>query len=294
MNHVIPGVSTGSLARPGRRMRWLAAGHGDPPIVLVAGAGETGLDWLPILPAVAALSTVVAIDRAGLGASDPDRALTVESQVDDLAAVLAVTGPAVLVGHSWGGLLVQLLAWRQPGSVVGLVLVDPFHEELFAALPLRLRIASAALGPALTVAHAIHLFPRLARPMASRLAALSTSDPSQQAAIVAAYLRAYSRRQQVRMIGRENRLADRSRSQFRHLRAGARWPDVPVLVLTATSGKPTHLQQRSTELLAGVAAAAPGGRQILVERSGHYIHHDRPDAVVEAIGTVLAEARTHA
>jgi pimeloyl-ACP methyl ester carboxylesterase len=287
-------VSIGVLARPGRRLRWLTAGHGDPPIVLVAGAGETRLDWLPILPELATLSTVVALDRAGLGASDPDPALTVESQVDDLAAVLAVTGPAVLVGHSWGGLLVQLLAWRQPESVAGLVLVDPSHEELFAALPRRLRIASVALGPALAVAYALRLFPRLARPMAQRLAALCTSDPSRQAAIAAAYRQAYSRRHQVQMIGRENRLANRSCSLVRRLRAGARCPDVPILVLTATTGKPAPLQRRATELLAGVAAAAPRGRQILVERSGHYIHHDRPDAVIEAIGTVLAEARAHA
>jgi pimeloyl-ACP methyl ester carboxylesterase len=291
LNNTVPGLSTGAIARPGRQLRWLTAGHGEPPILLVPGAGETALNWLPILPAVADLSTVVAVDRAGLGASDPSPTLSVQSQVDDLAAVLAGTGPAVLVGHSWGGLLVQLLAWQHPESVAGLVLVDPSHEELFAALPPHLRIVSAGLGPALSVAHAIGLFGRLSRPMARRLAALTTHDPSQRAAIMDAYLQAYSRRHQVRMIGRENRLADRSTGLVRRLRAEARWPDVPVIVLTATTGKPARLQQRATELHARVAAAAPRGRQILVERSGHYIHHDRPDAVVEAIAAVLTEIR---
>jgi pimeloyl-ACP methyl ester carboxylesterase len=33
--------------------------------------------------------------------------------------------PCVLAGHSWGGILVQLLAFRRPHLAAGLVLVDP-------------------------------------------------------------------------------------------------------------------------------------------------------------------------
>jgi pimeloyl-ACP methyl ester carboxylesterase len=51
------------------------------------------------------------------------------------------------------------------------------------------------------------------------------------------------------------------------------------------------LLSRSTALLAEVAAAAPRGRQILVENAGHYIHHDRPDAVVDAVSTIRSEIR---
>ena len=36
--------------------------------------------------------------------------------------------PCVLAGHSWGGILVQLLAFRRPDLAAGLVLVDPGHE----------------------------------------------------------------------------------------------------------------------------------------------------------------------
>jgi pimeloyl-ACP methyl ester carboxylesterase len=288
---LVPGLSVGTLDRSGRRLRWLTAGHGEPPILLVSGAGETSLDWLQVLPSLAALSTVVALDRAGLGLSPPDVGLSVQRQVDDVAAVLDHIGPAVVVGHSWGGLLVQLVAWRRPDSILGLVLVDPTHEDVFAAVPLHLRILSAALGPGLTVAYALGLFPRLARPMGRKLAELSTTDPELRSAIEAAYLQSYQHRYQVRMIGRENRLADGSRDLVRRARAQANPPDVPLIVLTATTGKLPALQSRSTALLAEVAAAAPRGRQILVENAGHYIHHDRPDAVVDAITTVLTEAR---
>ena len=45
----------------------------------------------------------------------------------------------MLAGHSWGGILVQLLAFRRPDRVAGLVLVDPGHEEMEGALPLALQ-----------------------------------------------------------------------------------------------------------------------------------------------------------
>ena len=289
--NLVPDLTVGELDRPGRRLRWLSAGHGEPPILFVAGAGETALDWLPILPSTALLSTVVAVDRAGLGLSDPAVRVSIQSQVDDLAAVLARVGPAIVVGHSWGGLLAQLVAWHQPESVAGMVLVDPSHEELAASTPLRLRLALRALGPALALTHRAGLFRLLARPMGRNLAALSTPEPDLRAAIEVAYLESYRRRGQVAMIGKENRLGPTSVSFVRDARARARPPQVPLIVLTATTGKPPALQLRSARLLAAVARAAPRGRQIMVENSGHYIHHDRPGVVVEAIADVLAMVR---
>ena len=291
LQRYVPGLAAYEVTRLGRRLRGMTAGQGVPPIVLVSGAGESALDWLPIMPATAALSTVVAVDRAGLGASDPDTHLEIQSQVDDLAAVLAVTGPAVVVGHSWGGHLAQLVAWQHPESIEGLVLVDPSHEELTAALSLRLRIASAAIGPAIVGMRLTGLFPRVARSMARRLAALCAQEPGVRAAIEDAYMRSYRHRHQVSMIGRENRLLDRNLDLVRRARSHGKAPNVPAAVLAATRGKPKALQEKATSLYADVAAALPRGRLILVEDSGHYVHHDRPAVVVDAIAAVLAEIR---
>jgi pimeloyl-ACP methyl ester carboxylesterase len=38
-------------------------------------------------------------------------------------------GPYVLVGHSYGGLIVRRYAALHPGDVAGIILVDPAHEE---------------------------------------------------------------------------------------------------------------------------------------------------------------------
>ena len=64
-----------------------------------------------------------------------------DRQVDDLVSVITGlgAGPCVLAGHSWGGLLAQLLAFRRPDLVAGLVLVDPGHEEMEGGLPRAIR-----------------------------------------------------------------------------------------------------------------------------------------------------------
>lgn len=144
--HVPDGVRQGELDRGGRVLRWVEAGRGGPPVVLVAGNGTSSLTWAPVLPELAAHGRIVAYDRAGLGASDPDGATgpSLESPIGDLAALVEHldAGPAVLVGHSWGGQLAQLLAWKRPELVAGLVLVDPAHEEF---QPPAIRVAEAVL-----------------------------------------------------------------------------------------------------------------------------------------------------
>ncbi len=62
---------------------------------------------------------------------------TAQEVVDDLRALLVAAGeagPYVLVGHSLGGLYVQLFAYQHPEEVAGLVLVDPTPEEFSAGL----------------------------------------------------------------------------------------------------------------------------------------------------------------
>lgn len=88
---------------------------------------------------------VVVYDRAGLGGSAPSAGpVVLARQVRDLESVItsAAAGPSVVAGHSWGGILVQLLAWRRPELVAGLVLVDPAHEQMTGGLP---RLARQAL-----------------------------------------------------------------------------------------------------------------------------------------------------
>lgn len=128
---VSSGVRRGELRRGSRALRWIEAGSGAPTVVLETGAASPATTWAPILAPLASRFRVVAYDRAGYDLSDPAPELTLDLQLSDLAALLAELGGACIVaGHSWGGLLAQLVAWTHPRLVSALVLIDPSHEQI--------------------------------------------------------------------------------------------------------------------------------------------------------------------
>ncbi|GGA69912.1 hydrolase or acyltransferase of alpha/beta superfamily protein [Pseudoclavibacter endophyticus] len=160
----------------GRRLRVFDAGPyhsgrssgGSPLVVLESGLGAGGRSWASVFHRLAPGARVLAYDRAGYGASDPvpssSRAATprgLEQLRDDLLAVIrdAVlgddaatgTGPIILVGHSWGGVIVRAVAAARIAAgerVDGLVLVDPSDEHAefyFAAGARRIDLLQARL-----------------------------------------------------------------------------------------------------------------------------------------------------
>ena len=97
--------------------------------------GDTAATWARVQPALAQFTTVCSYDRAGLGQSDPaPHPRTVRDLVADLRALFynaPLTGPFILVGHSYGGQIVRLFTAHHPTDVLGLVLVDPSHEDKY-------------------------------------------------------------------------------------------------------------------------------------------------------------------
>ena len=119
----------------GRHLHLQIAGehHNGPTVIFEAGAGAHSDLWAWIQPAIAEHATAVSYDRAGLGWSDrsdngPDPYAVVGDLRDALAA-RGLPGPYVLVGHSLGAHYVRAFADTHPEDVVGMVLVDPSHEE---------------------------------------------------------------------------------------------------------------------------------------------------------------------
>jgi len=101
---------------------------------------ENGLDgkmnsWNKIVLEIAREATTFAYDRPGYGRSDPVSTPRDGLHIiDELRLLLRSNGlkpPYVLVGHSFGGLYMQLFARRYPKEVTGLVLVDSTHPNHF-------------------------------------------------------------------------------------------------------------------------------------------------------------------
>ena len=104
-------------------------------IVLEAGGGMFSDAYQEIQDTLAKLTNtrVISYDRSGFGKSElgPDN-FTAIDEVNALKKCLEVQGfknKYILVGHSYGGLLVQLFAFQYPDLVSGLVLIDPMNVK---------------------------------------------------------------------------------------------------------------------------------------------------------------------
>ena len=109
---------------------------GSPMVVLEAGAGNGAETWEKVQPAIADFARVCAYDRPTLRRSwrnnERPPAPPLSDVVDTLDSVLTLANerpPYVLVGHSYGGMIVRLFATRFPERVKGLVLIDSSHED---------------------------------------------------------------------------------------------------------------------------------------------------------------------
>jgi len=122
------------VAVDGRQVRVQALGlerrrPGTPIVVLEAGSTNSLDIWNQVVPGIAAVAPVVAYDRAGLGQSEWDGAPPTPAHSNRrlrlLLAEIGAEPPYLLVGFSWGGVLVHTFAGAHPREVAGLVFVDP-------------------------------------------------------------------------------------------------------------------------------------------------------------------------
>lgn len=110
------------------RVRAVRSGKGPATLVLLHGFGESLTTWRAIFDPLAGSYQVMAVDLPGFGGSTkPPSPYTLEAMTGRLTSLLEreTEGPVVLVGHSMGGLLAASVALARPDRVRALVLVAP-------------------------------------------------------------------------------------------------------------------------------------------------------------------------
>ena len=115
-------------------LSYVQAGTGTPTVVFEAGAGEQLDTWKKVLPDVSKLTRTFAYTRRGYGGMPALNHRDGASIVEELRALLRdqhIEPPYILVGHSIGGLYMQLFAKTFPQEVAGLVLVDTTCADQF-------------------------------------------------------------------------------------------------------------------------------------------------------------------
>jgi pimeloyl-ACP methyl ester carboxylesterase len=114
------------LAVRGTNIACFDEGRGEPPFVFLHGWACDHTFWQPQFDDLKRDHRCVAVDFRGRGASDATPPYDTTTLADDVAEVMRELklGPAIVVGHSLGGLVALLLNERHPELVCGTVLGD--------------------------------------------------------------------------------------------------------------------------------------------------------------------------
>lgn len=272
----------------GRSLNLLCEGRGAPTVILESGTGDGMAVWRWVQPVLAQHHRVCAYDRAGLGLSRPDlndRDLNgIVSDLERLLASAHLRPPYLLVGHSFGGMVIRLYARRHPANVLGMVLVDPPSEgqmgRIAKIIPEANQMLTQEIDHSRTCAKAKELTGDCA-----------PSIPDDAPADVAARLKSATRVHFLTQAAEMEADVD-GRNDAEIEQAGTNLGDLPLTVLTSEQFRtnehmPPELRAASQNLWmtfhSEIAAHSRRGSNLVVPGTGHYIQLERPDAVISAV-----------
>jgi pimeloyl-ACP methyl ester carboxylesterase len=116
----------------GFKLHLQCVGEGLPVVILDAGLGGASSDWRKVQPALAATNRTCIYDRAGYGRSDsgplPRTSGRIAAELRTLLMLAQIPPPYLLAGHSFGGYNVRMFAGLFPEDTAGIVLIDAPHE----------------------------------------------------------------------------------------------------------------------------------------------------------------------
>jgi len=288
----------------GRRTRLyvLEAGSGEPTVLFESGIGATNLNWRHIQQSVARFTGTASYDRGGLGWSSPCRTArtpgNIAAELHEMLQRGNIKPPYILVGHSFGGLVMRRYALDFPQDVAGIVLVDPMRCEEWPPLDQAklgelergrklIRFASPIARCGLARLAVTSLFHRSAR-LSDQLAGAGGSGgrhvlgriktevgkmPREVWPVVAAHWSSpafYSgMRKHIESIP----------DTVREMHAAEPIREIPVTVLTPAKSKPL-----SEECLRRIGDRV---QQVIAPASEHWIHLDEPDLVIDSIRAMV-------
>jgi pimeloyl-ACP methyl ester carboxylesterase len=293
----------------GRSLHLIDKGASDPAVIFESGISATCLNWTQVRSRVEGFACACTYDRAWLGWSDPApgprTTSTIVADLHMLVDAARIPKPYILVGHSFGGMLVCAYAAKYSDQIAGLVLVDPLPAREWLnispahARMLRLGVKLSRRGAVLArmgvVRAALALLMSGGRRVPQWIARLSSG-----------------RGQSVisRLVGEVRKMPPETWPMVRahwclpksfhgmaayleslpasalEARALDQPAEIPVIVLSAANATPEQLEEREA-----MSRRSPRGRHIVARKSGHWIQLDEPELVVEAIREMIGLVR---
>jgi len=275
-----------------------------PTVILEAGAGDFSVEWSLVQPAVARFARVCSYDRSGDGWSElGPHPRTMKQLVYELHTLLERAGekaPFVLVGQSFGGVVVRLYAATYSTDVAGMMLVDAGRLDPWRFINGNLvQLNTTATG----------------RPVPE----VKTSGPLRESDLPPA-ARAQMQAAARDLVTRANESRDKLPAEAKEMRRWAlgtikhvaayvnpfeaeelalmiaaakqkEYPlgDMPLTVLSAgrVQYDEAWLQEDHKRTQESHANLSRNGKQIVALESGHHIHIDEPELVTESIRDLL-------
>jgi len=289
----------------GRRLYVVEKGSGGPTVLFEAGIAATTLNWHHIQERVAGFTFTASYDRSGLGWSSPCQTRrtprNITAELHSMLQSAGIKPPYVLVGHSFGGLVMRCYAVTYPENVAGVVLIDPMRCEEWPPLNpakqymidrgrrlTRCAIPIARFG--LTRLALTSLLGRSSRLSGHLAGATGTGGrhvlkrvteevgkmPREVWPIVAAH---WSRPGYY--MGMRHHL-EAVPDSVREMEEIDPIREIPVLVLTP--GKSTPLSKQCLDKIGDHV------EQVIATESAHWIHLDEPDLVINSIREMVMAA----
>ena len=280
----------------GYKMHINCTGQGNPTVILEAGQSDYSLIWAYVQPEVAETTRVCSYDRAGYGWSEPSpypRRANVE--VEELHTLLVnanIGGPYVLVGHSLGGMLVRVFAHNYPDEVVGMVLVDSFHEERPIRNPEITKLNQEAVGQ-------LRMFSFMSSIGLMALAPQSIPNRGFPDDIYAQYQAITATTDFFETWISESLAVPDSAAEVLALHitnfgnlpltvlSAGQWDAIPSISDAENQQLWTAFQVQQSELVALSSEA----KQVVAEQSSHHIQLDQPSLVIDAIREMVDALR---
>lgn len=267
----------------GRRMHLLCQGQGSHAVILESGMPGASLGWASVIEDIASFARVCAYDRAGWGWSEagpqPRTISNITGELRDLLRAAQVGPPYVLVGHSLGGLVVQVYASRFPDEVAGMVLVDSSHPDLARRTGRLDRMGRVAFGLKLLAPLGIARF----------MVDVPSGNPeSRPGSVRETEKELLATTRSLRAMASEMAGLRESLNQAAEIRP--RLGRKPLVVLTEGRRRMEFwhaMQEQFTEM-------SDSSEWRVVDGAGHFIHQDEPDIVVDAVRRVVESARGQA
>jgi len=265
------------IALEHHRLHLDCVGEGQTTVLFEAGLGGSALEWQPIQEIIAKRTRSCVYDRAGYAWSDPSpyprhaRQLAIEAAA--MLKQLSLTESLLLVGHSFGGLIVRELA-AQPGiNVDAMVLIDSSHEDQFERMQVE---GSKAMIPA-----------------GNHFVIAPSDVPENLPEEIRRKVKAFSRmRKSYAATHAEMAKFKESAKQAKETRAKV---DYPVTVISRGldlySDTNTDMNRNTIwqQLQRDLVSLSSDGRFIQAENSGHHVHADDPALIVKVVEGLLDE-----